>query len=141
MLSLTFRFSDQNFVFVCHFSMHDTCHVHLILLTLLHFKPQSSSPIFRVKLRWRQHGPPKRRYPTTPLHSVAIQKAVTWIFIALITSNVASSLHSFSLCFKSLQQFYQPYDAPGAIDVTCWSRIVISEIWMLVLVLVLLLFY
>jgi hypothetical protein len=28
--------------------------------------------------RWRQHGPLKRWYPTTRLHSVTIQKAQTW---------------------------------------------------------------
>jgi len=30
--------------------------------------------------RWRQHGPLKRRYPTTTLHSVTTQKTSTWIF-------------------------------------------------------------
>jgi hypothetical protein len=35
--------------------------------------------------RWKQHGPPKRRYPTATLHGVTIQKNSTWILI--ITSH------------------------------------------------------
>jgi hypothetical protein len=36
----------------------------------------------------RQHGPPKRWYPTTTLHSVTSQKASTWILTVVKTSNV-----------------------------------------------------
>jgi len=32
----------------------------------------------RVRGRWGQHGPPKRRYPTTTLHGVRIQKTTTF---------------------------------------------------------------
>jgi hypothetical protein len=46
--------------------------------------------IFRMKWRWRQHGPPKRRYPTTTLLGVTTQKTSTWIFIAVKTPNLAS---------------------------------------------------
>jgi len=36
--------------------------------------------LFRTSLWiWRHHGPPKRRYPTTTLHSVTTQKTSTWI--------------------------------------------------------------
>jgi len=34
------------------------------------------SPVFTS--HWRQHGPPKRRYPTTNLHGVTTQKTSTW---------------------------------------------------------------
>jgi len=33
--------------------------------------------------RWRQHEPPKRRYPTTKLHGVTTQKTSTWILITV----------------------------------------------------------
>jgi len=36
--------------------------------------------------RWRQHGPPKRHYPTTKLHGVTTLKISTWIFAAVNTS-------------------------------------------------------
>jgi len=45
-----------------------------------------SSP-FTLPWRWRQHGPPKRCYPTTSLHYVATQKTKIWNFI---TSRVCS---------------------------------------------------
>jgi hypothetical protein len=37
-----------------------------------------------------KHDPPKRRYPTTILHSVTIQKMSTRIFTAVSVSNLAS---------------------------------------------------
>jgi hypothetical protein len=36
------------------------------------------SPLHRLLWRWRQHGTPKRRYPTTTLHGVTTQKNSTW---------------------------------------------------------------
>jgi hypothetical protein len=38
--------------------------------------------------RWRQHGPLKRRYPTTTLHGVTTQKTSTRIFTAVKASNL-----------------------------------------------------
>jgi len=53
--------------------------------TSLNVKSQRRGPpcrlasVFRVTLpwRWRQHGPPKRRYPAATLHGVTIQKTLT----------------------------------------------------------------
>jgi hypothetical protein len=51
--------------------------------------------------RWRQHGPPKRWYPTTTLHGVTTQKISTWIFIlkmeAACTSETLVSYHHLNL--------------------------------------------
>jgi len=33
--------------------------------------------------RWRQHGPPKRRYPATTLYGVTIQKTSNCIIIVV----------------------------------------------------------
>jgi len=33
-----------------------------------------------ARWRWRQHGSPKRCYPTSSLHSVTTQKTTTWNF-------------------------------------------------------------
>jgi len=44
--------------------------------------------------RWRQHGPPKRRYPTAVLHGVTIQKTKTQIFTAAKISNLESKCYS-----------------------------------------------
>jgi hypothetical protein len=38
--------------------------------------------------RWRQHDPPKRWCPTT-LYGITTQIISTWIFTAVITSNLA----------------------------------------------------
>jgi hypothetical protein len=47
--------------------------------------------------RWRQHGPPKRWYPTTTLYVVIIQKNWTWIFTlkmeAACSSETFVSIH------------------------------------------------
>jgi len=45
------------------------------------------------KLRWRQHGPPKRWYPTTSLHGVTSQKTATRIFTAVKTSSRVQDFH------------------------------------------------
>jgi hypothetical protein len=37
----------------------------------------------------KQQRPPKRRYPTTTLHGVTIQKTSTWILTAVRTSNAS----------------------------------------------------
>jgi len=34
---------------------------------------------------WRQHGIPKRWYPTTKLHGVTTQRTSTWMFITVLT--------------------------------------------------------
>jgi hypothetical protein len=46
-----------------------------------------TASIFRVKCRWRQYGPPKRRYPTATLHGVTNQKTSTWNITVLEASN------------------------------------------------------
>jgi hypothetical protein len=52
--------------------------------------------------RWRQHGPPKRWYPTATLHGVRTQKTSSWIFTADKTSDhctlslASPYLHNFS---------------------------------------------
>jgi hypothetical protein len=45
--------------------------------------------LFTSPWRWRQHGTPKRWYPTTALHGVKTQKVSTWIFTAVKTSNLS----------------------------------------------------
>jgi len=49
----------------------------------------SSSP-----WRRRQHGLSERWYPTTSLHSVTIQKTVTWIFIASLSWTIGNQFAS-----------------------------------------------
>jgi len=39
--------------------------------------------------RWRQHGPPKRWYPTTTPHGVKTQNTSIWIFTAMKTSKLS----------------------------------------------------
>jgi len=40
-----------------------------------------ATSIFRMKWRWSQHGPLKRRYPTPTLHGVTSQKTNSnWYF-------------------------------------------------------------
>jgi hypothetical protein len=51
--------------------------------------------------RWRQQGPPKLWYPTTSLRGVNTHNTVTWIVIAVKTSNFTSEL--FSLLLASLR--------------------------------------
>jgi len=47
-----------------------------------------AASVFRVKWRWVQHGPLKRRYPTTALHGVITCVTSIWIFTAVKTSNL-----------------------------------------------------
>jgi len=46
----------------------------------------------KLTRKWRQQGPPKRRYPATSLHSVTTQKTATWIFTFINTSSFSSPL-------------------------------------------------
>jgi len=53
--------------------------------------------------RWRQHGPPKRRYPTTTLHDVTTQNS-TWIW-KLQVSHVYIHQHTKYLSLQNVISF------------------------------------
>jgi hypothetical protein len=46
--------------------------------------------------RWRQHGPPKRWYPTTTLHGVTIQNTSTWNITAVKASKLEITVTYYS---------------------------------------------
>jgi hypothetical protein len=89
--------------------------------------------------RWRQHGPPKRWYPITTLHSVRTQKTLTWftppvwfLFHGLCASYNKPEDHDLNLhrCenLKSLTErgslvlWYCKYNSPPEFSEVCHKR-------------------
>jgi len=66
--------------------------------------------------RWRQHGPPKRWYPTTTLHGVTIQKTWTCTNIVILKlCPFGMKCHSFTFAFSLLQVSVHTGDFAGVV--------------------------
>jgi len=64
-----------------HWLIISTFYVMKLKNAVIWNKNQSVFDIVRVTWRWRQQGPPKRRYPTAILHGIPTQKTSTRISI------------------------------------------------------------
>jgi hypothetical protein len=56
-----------------------------------------------IRFCGRQHDAPKRWYPTTSLHGLIAQKTSTWIFIAVKTRKLATSISVLTAFVKELR--------------------------------------
>jgi hypothetical protein len=82
-----------------------------------------------VYWRWRQHGPLKRRHPTTTLHGVTTQKNSTRIFTAAKTCNHALNINF--TCGKCKSKIYSVFmhTAMKSYEWLAWRQDPTTSVW------------